>query len=125
MNILYVALGSALGGVCRYGLSQVVNERWSGMFPLGTFIVNVLGCFVIGLLYGFIDRGMNLSQAARLFLITGFCGGFTTFSTFAHENYLLFGAGAKGVLLVSAYAASSFFAGLIAVYLGHRLSEVL
>ena len=124
MNFLFVALGSAVGGMCRYGLSMLTGKWYGGVFPLATFIVNILGCLIIGVLFGCIDRGMNLSAAARLFLITGFCGGFTTFSTFAHENYLLFGAD-RGVLTVALYAALSFFAGLLMVYAGHRLSEII
>ena len=124
LNILFVALGSAVGGVCRYGLSQLIGRLASVVFPLGTFVVNIVGCFIIGLLFGLIDRGVSLSSEARLFLITGFCGGFTTFSTFAHENYLLFGND-KGVLVVCAYAALSFFVGLFMVYLGHRVSDLI
>lgn len=121
MNIVYIAIGSAIGGICRYGVTQLTGRLYGGPYPLGTFVVNVVGCFLIGLLYGWIDRGLHFSTEARLFLITGLCGGFTTFSTFAHENYLLFGNG-KGFLMVAAYAALSFFTGLLMVYLGHRIS---
>lgn len=124
MNLLYVALGSAVGGICRYGVSQLTCKFFSGAFPLGTFIVNIVGCLIIGFLFGCVDRGMNMSAGTRLFLITGFCGGFTTFSTFAHENFLLFGND-KGILIVGLYAALSFFVGLLMVYMGHRLSEIL
>ena len=124
MNFLFVALGSAVGGVCRYGLSLLTTKWYGGNFPLGTFIVNILGCLVIGFLFGCIDRGINMSAATRLFLITGFCGGFTTFSTFMNENYLLFG-GDKGLLVVSLYTTLSFFFGLLMIYLGHRLSEFI
>lgn len=124
MNILYVALGSAVGGVCRYGLSQLIGSVCRVVFPLGTFAVNIIGCFIIGLLFGLIDRGFSLSAEVRLFLITGFCGGFTTFSTFAHENYLLFGND-RGIVMVGAYAALSFFVGLIMVYLGHKVSDIV
>lgn len=123
IQILYVALGSALGGVCRYGVSQLTARFFSGLFPLGTFFVNMAGCFLIGLLYGLLDRGVGFGSGMRLFAIVGFCGGFTTFSTFAHENYLLFG-GARGLLVVAAYAALSFFVGLLMVYLGHRVSNL-
>lgn len=124
MNFLFVALGSAVGGVCRYGLSLLTTKWYGGNFPLGTFIVNILGCMVIGFLFGCIDRGINMSAATRLFLITGFCGGFTTFSTFMNENYLLFG-GDKGLPVVSLYTTLSFFFGLLMIYLGHRLSEFI
>lgn len=123
MNILYVAIGSAAGGVCRYVVSQVLGRTFAGVFPYGTFAVNVIGCLIIGLLFGLIDRGVSMSAEMRLLLITGFCGGFTTFSTFAHENYLLFGNG-KGIPVVCLYAALSFFVGLLMVYVGHRLSEL-
>ncbi|MDE6196934.1 MAG: fluoride efflux transporter CrcB [Muribaculaceae bacterium] len=124
MNVLYVALGSAVGGACRYGVSQLVGRHFAGAFPLGTFLVNVVGCLLIGLLYGWLDRGMLPSPTARLLLITGFCGGFTTFSTFAHENYLLFGS-AHGLPAVALYAGLSFAAGLVMVYFGHKLGGML
>lgn len=124
MNLLYVAIGSAVGGMCRYGLSQVLSRTVGGVFPFGTFAVNLIGCLIIGLLFGCIDRGIGMSAEIRLLLITGFCGGFTTFSTFAHENYLLFG-NEKGILIVCLYAALSFFGGLVMVYAGHRLSCLL
>lgn len=114
-----VALGSALGGVCRYLLSGVVTDKFPALFPWGTFVVNILGCLIIGLIYGMIDRGVNMGDAARLFLTVGFCGGFTTFSTFAHENYLLFGNG--NALILAAYAALSLFFGILAAHLGHLL----
>lgn len=121
MNILYVAIGSAVGGVCRYGVSQLLSRTVSGVFPYGTFAVNIIGCLIIGMLFGLIDRGIGMTAAMRLMLITGFCGGFTTFSTFAHENYLLFG-NEKGILIICLYAALSFFVGLLMVYAGHRLA---
>lgn len=123
MNILYVAIGSAVGGVCRYGVSQLLGRTLAGVFPYGTFAVNIIGCLIIGLLFGLIDRGICMSAEMRLLLITGFCGGFTTFSTFAHENYLLFG-NERGILVVCLYAALSFFVGLLMVYAGHRLSDL-
>lgn len=124
MNILYVALGSAVGGICRYVVSQLMGRFFSGTFPFGTFVVNVVGCFVIGLLYGWLNRGVHISTEVRLFMITGFCGGFTTFSTFMHENYTLVD-NEKGILVLCFYTVLSFFVGLLMVYLGHKLSCIL
>ena len=120
IKLLLVALGSAIGGVARYGLSKVISENVASAFPWGTFAVNIIGCLVIGFVLGMIDAGISLSDNARLFLTVGFCGGFTTFSTFAHENYLLFSGG--HFLTVASYAALSFFAGVVMAYAGHILA---
>ena len=116
MNIFLIALGSALGGVCRYLLSKVISDHTATVFPWGTFVVNIAGCFIIGLIYGLCARGFNISDSTRLFLTVGFCGGFTTFSTFAHENYLLFQSG--NVLAVACYGALSLFVGIVMAYAG-------
>lgn len=121
-NIAMVALGSALGGVCRYLLSGIITHKCPGSFPWGTFVVNIIGCLVIGFVYGLIDRGFHLSDATRLLLTVGFCGGFTTFSTFAHENYLLFGQG-NGLILAS-YAALSVFLGIVTAHFGHLAAKL-
>lgn len=125
--LIAVFIGSGLGGVCRYLLGNLVNGFIQKIrfpivgflpgFPWGTFAVNILGCFVIGAIYGLIDRHVAMTDATRLFLTTGFCGGLTTFSTFSHENVLLFGSGNHAVLLV--YAAASLAAGFAAAWLGH------
>lgn len=120
INILYIALGSALGGVLRYAVGRLFPS-WS-LFPWSTFVVNIVGCFIIGLIYGLIDRGVGMSEHTRLFLTVGFCGGFTTFSTFAHENYLLFESG--NFITVCLYATLSFLAGLILAYAGHAASAI-
>lgn len=118
-KLLFIAIGSAIGGVARFLLSKVITDHSPGTFPWGTFAVNVAGCFVIGIIYGLAARGINISENARLFLTVGFCGGFTTFSTFAHENYLLFSSG--NILTVAAYATLSFFVGILMAYAGHAL----
>lgn len=119
-KLLFVALGSAIGGVARYLVGRFLPLQSD--FPWPTFLVNVAGCFLIGLIYGLIDRGVGMSESARLFLTVGFCGGFTTFSTFVHENYVLFGSG--NILVVAAYAALSFFVGIILAYAGHALARL-
>ncbi len=123
LKLIYIAAGSALGGVLRYLLSRVVQEQTDGLFPCGTFAVNIIGCFAIGLIYALIDRGYNISPEMRLFLTVGFCGGFTTFSTFAHENYLLFQS--DHFPTVALYAALSLLFGFTAAWAGHLVPRLL
>ncbi len=123
LKLIYIATGSALGGVLRYLLSRVVQEQTDGLFPWGTFAVNIIGCFAIGLIYALIDRGYNISPEMRLFLTVGFCGGFTTFSTFAHENYLLFQS--DHFPTVALYAALSLLFGFTAAWAGHLVPRLL
>lgn len=89
-TLLCVGAGSFVGGMARYGLTRWVSAGNFTHLPLGTMVVNVAGCLFIGLLYGWFERADVLSPEWRLFLTVGFCGGFTTFSTFVHENYILF-----------------------------------
>lgn len=118
-SILIVGAGSFLGGAARYLLSKLVQDHASGIFPWGTFVVNILGCFFIGFVYGLLDRNFDMSPAMKLFITTGFCGGFTTFSTFIHENYLLFSP--SGMPVFALYAAGSLVAGLLCAWAGHAL----
>lgn len=121
-NILLVGAGSCVGGVARYLAGRAVQAVWHTVFPWGTFLVNVLGCFMIGLVYGYIDRGGQMGDGLRLFLTVGFCGGFTTFSTFMHENYLLFNS--PQPLVVALYAVASALVGFLMVYLAYCLTRV-
>lgn len=91
-------------------------------FRGGTLAVNVAGCLAIGLLYGLFERGNLLNAELRLFLTVGFCGGFTTFSTFIHENYALLGG--QQFLHFAGYALLSFALGMLAAHLGHLLVRV-
>ena len=88
MNLLVVGLGGALGAVCRYLLGQVIPKLGNG-FPLATFAVNIVGCFAIGLIVGFVGRHGSVDPRLVLFLQMGICGGFTTFSTFSLEALTL------------------------------------
>jgi CrcB protein len=83
--ILAIGIGSFIGGILRYLLSLFIQNKFLSAFPFGTMSVNILGCFLIGLVFGLSDRG-NISMEARLFLATGFLGGFTTFSAFSNET---------------------------------------
>ena len=83
---MFIGIGSFIGGICRYLLQQFVQNNYPSSIPYGTLIVNIIGCFVIGIVYELSGRGNLLSPEMRLFLATGICGGFTTFSSFAYEN---------------------------------------
>ena len=115
-NLLLVALGGAGGSVLRYMLSNINTS-----FPWGTFAVNVLGSFLIGLLVGLMSKGV-LSPEMKLLLVTGFCGGFTTFSTFANESFCMMKAG--DVLLTALYVGASVIIGILAVWGGMTLSNI-
>lgn len=119
ISVCWVALGSAVGGVLRHIVSQLLLTR--GMFPMGTLAVNVLGSLAIGALSGFLSRGGAHVEAIRAFAVVGLCGGFTTFSTFSNEMFRLLESGRYG--LGFAYGALSLLGGLVAVFVGAALSR--
>ncbi|KAF5068099.1 putative fluoride ion transporter CrcB [anaerobic digester metagenome] len=121
--LLFIGSGSFLGGIARYLLSRGIQNSVITSFPLGTFWVNIIGCFLIGLIYGLSDRGTPISNELRLFLAVGFCGGFTTFSTFSNENLALLRDGS--ILYFSLYAGLSVFLGLLATFGGHALTKII
>ena len=116
-SILAVGAGSFAGGALRYVVSCALRGSGAGAFPAGTFAVNIAGCLLIGLLYGVFERGGIMNAHLRLFLTVGFCGGFTTFSTFVNESYALMRGG--DFLMPAIYAAASLAAGLVMLHLGH------
>jgi CrcB protein len=89
-TIIYVAIGGAIGSVLRLLISIIINKYLSNSFPFATLLVNVLGCFLIGILVGIFDKNNVIDTSLKYLLITGFCGGFTTFSAFGLENVSLF-----------------------------------
>ncbi len=89
LNILIVGLGGMVGTIARFLTVLMVARAVPSTFPLGTFVVNVAGCFVMGIVFGLAHRFEWLTPEWRFFLATGFCGGFTTFSAFAYENLML------------------------------------
>ena len=119
--LLIVAAGGALGSTARYLLSGWTlhhTENWR--FPLGTFVVNVLGCLAVGVIGGLIVKHDTFSPDARLFVITGIAGGFTTFSAFGLETFYLM---RRGELLVAGtYVVASVLAGLLSLWLGFSLA---
>lgn len=122
-TLFYIGTGSFIGGVARYLLSRLIQNHTVAGFPWGTFVVNVAGSFVIGLLYALFERGNVMDSDLRLFLTVGFCGGFTTFSTFVHENYLLIGT--HNFICMAGYTALSFLTGMGAVCLGYAVVRIL
>jgi CrcB protein len=123
-QVLIVALGGAVGSVARYKLGGFAlhhTSTWN--FPVSTFCVNVLGCFVIGLAAALVEHHDLFSPATRLFLFTGLLGGFTTFSAFGYESAFLL---RRGMLQVAAsYVLLSVSAGLLAVFAGMKLIDLL
>ena len=118
-----VGVGSFLGGSSRYAVSQAMKMLLGSATPLGTLTVNVVGCFLIGLLSAFSADSRWLSPSLRLILITGFCGGFTTFSTFMNENAAMLRGG--DYALFGGYFCASLLLGFAALVGGHYLVRVL
>ncbi len=121
-SILAVGLGSFAGGAARYLVMRWVQIKVTGGFPLGTMVVNVAGCFVLGLMAGVLGRLGVTNGYVKLFLTAGFCGGFTTFSTFMGDNMVLARAG--DVAGMAANMALSIAAGAAAMWLGGCVARI-
>ena len=119
MGFLFVGLGGAVGAMLRYAISLI---PYKGGFPLLTFVTNILGALLIGFIVGYASK-RNVNDSLMLFLKTGLCGGFTTFSTFSLEAYNLFVSGSK--ILAVCYAALSAVCCIIGVWLGITLSTAV
>ncbi len=116
-SLVIVAIGGALGSVARYLLSGwVLHHTVDWRFPLGTFLVNVLGCLTIGILAGLVTRSELFSAEIRLFLFTGVAGGFTTFSAFGLETFYLLRR--AEFLAAGSYVVLSVAVGLLALWAG-------
>jgi CrcB protein len=121
-HILLVGFGGFIGSVARYLLSGVITKWFPQSFPLGTFVVNVLGCLVIGIVYGWATRFGWMTQEWRIFLATGICGGFTTFSAFAYESFRLLETSEYWTF--AAYTFLSLLFCLLAVFFGMAVSKL-
>lgn len=111
-----------LGSIARYLTATYFTRHFSSPFPYGTFAANILGCLVIGVLYGLSVRYSWLTPEWRVLLSVGFCGGYTTFSSFALENVQMLQQG--NYTTFALYTTSSFLLGLVAVFVGISLTKI-
>ena len=116
--LLAIGFGSFLGGISRYLLTIFVQNKFLSVFPYGTLAVNIIGCFLIGIVYGLSARG-NINIEWRLFLATGFLGGFTTFSSFSNDTVSLLRDAQYWQAF--SYVALSIIVGLVATFVGISL----
>jgi fluoride exporter len=122
MQYLAIGVGALLGANVRFLVANWAADRWGTAFPFGTFIINVSGAFVIGVLLAFLAERVGLNPLWRLFFATGFLGGYTTFSTYAWEALTLAETGAW--LRAVAYVLGSNLLGLLGVWLGATLARL-
>jgi CrcB protein len=114
-HVLLVFFGGGIGSVLRYLIGKWLNSSGDGI-PYGTFLANILGSLLIGIILGIASKNDSLTQSQTLLLATGFCGGFTTFSTFAYENHVFLKSG--DFTSFALYTIGSFVIGFLAVFLG-------
>ncbi len=118
-----VLVGGGAGSVLRYILSFYAQKIWGIAFPIGTLLVNLLGCFFIGFAFSFLVERLEMPPFYRLLLITGFLGGFTTFSTFSYETVYMLMNAEHGKLAL--YTLSSVLLGYLMTFLGYSIGKLL
>lgn len=116
MQIVYVFIGSGLGGITRYGISRLLPQS---AFPIGTLTANLLACMALGMITGYAASKDIFSENTRLFWTAGFCGGFSTFSTFSHETLVLMKSGNHWLAVF--YVIASVVICILATYGGTLL----
>ena len=122
-KLLFLALAGGLGSLSRYGLAGLSQRLFSTSFPIGTFLVNILGCFLFGLVWGFFEDRIGLSPQLRPIVLTGFMGAFTTFSTYMFESVTL--ALHSQWLLAAANLAGQTMAGFVLILAGMALGRMV
>ena len=118
-EIIIIFFGGGLGSTLRYWLAERLGTYYLSNFPFGIFVTNILGCFLIGVFSGYLSHHPLLNKEWKLLLIVGFCGGFTTFSTFSHDNLTLIEAGLSFNAVINIIASVAI--GIIAVWAGNAL----
>lgn len=122
-TLLLIGSGGFAGSISRYLLASYVDKQLNSLFPYGTFTVNVIGCLILGMIYSLAEKNQIVTAEMRFLLATGFCGSFTTFSTFSYDNQLLFQQQQWGQL--SLYIVGSVLVGLLATFGGIALGRVI
>ena len=121
-HAILVFIGGGFGSVLRFVIGKYLNSTASGI-PYGTFLANILGSLLIGIILGLAAKNSTLSQSQTVLLATGFCGGFTTFSTFAYENHVFLKSG--DFTSFALYTIASFVIGFLAVFIGLYLVKYI
>ena len=120
-KLLMIGLGGAIGSIARYLSVKLIDEKLNAVFPFGTLTVNIVGSFLLGMIYMLALRKVGLTENGRLFLGVGLCGGFTTFSAFALENFNLIHQKFFGLSVL--YISCSVVAGILALAAGVWMSR--
>ena len=127
-SYLIVGLGGAAGSILRYGVQRLFSKgipsdsiQHAAAFPTGTLLVNVSGCFLIGILWSIVSRSLAWNEEMKLLLMTGFCGGFTTFSAFTLESIGLLKESKISLFVI--YLTASVVGGLLATIIGIRIAK--
>ena len=122
-SALIVGLGGFIGSALRYMVSRYFQIHCMSVFPWGTFTVNILGSFIIGILFGLSEKGNIMSPEWRIFLTVGVCGGFTTYSTFSNDAFMLLQN--NEFFRFATYSGLSFILGLFAVFFGRLIIKAI
>ena len=120
-NFLIVGMGGAVGSMLRYGVQKIFQVQSAAVFPTATLLVNIAGCFMIGILWSLVSRSLTWNDEMKLLSMTGFCGGFTTFSAFTLEGIGLLKENKTALFLI--YLTVSVVGGLLATFIGIRIAK--
>ncbi len=123
LNYILVSAGAAIGGALRFGISSYIQRNISVIFPYGTLLVNVVGSFILGIIMFYLNEKELIGNDFRLFLTVGFCGGFTTFSTFSYETLNLFRDSEFGLAIYNVLL--NVVLCLVGIYLAYLISKLV
>jgi CrcB protein len=123
LNYIFVSAGAAIGGALRYGISSYIQKHISVIFPYGTLVVNIVGSFILGVVMFYLNERELIGNEFRLFLTVGFCGGFTTFSTFSYETMNLFRDSQFSLAIYNVLL--NVILCLIGIYLAYLISKLI